>query len=88
MPQNRWYWIVLPYNVNVSEIKTSTDGGWNDLVFTEYNAQRRAEGKNGWINWKTEYTKTLYLWRCVPKDTTPTLFACGELYCFAVILRL
>ena len=56
MPQNRWYWIVLPYNVNVSEIKTSTDGGWNDLVFTEYNAQRRAEGKNGWINWKTEYT--------------------------------
>lgn len=56
MPQNRWYWIVLPYNVNVLEIKTSTGGGWNDLVFTEYNAQHRAEGKNGWINWKTEYT--------------------------------
>lgn len=56
MPDDRWYWIVLPYNVNVLEIKTSTDGGWNDLVFTEYDAQRRAEGKNGWINWKTEYT--------------------------------
>lgn len=56
MQDNRWYWIVLPYNVNVSEIETSTNGGWNDLVFTEYDAQRRAEGKNGWINWKTEYT--------------------------------
>lgn len=53
MPDNDWYWIVLPYNVNVSEITTSTGGGWNDLVFTEYDAQRRAEGKNGWINWKT-----------------------------------
>ncbi|MBQ8721614.1 MAG: hypothetical protein IJY67_05655 [Paludibacteraceae bacterium] len=56
MPNDRWYWIVLPYNVNVSEIETSTGGGWNDLVFTEYDAQRRAGGGKGWINWKTEYT--------------------------------
>ena len=53
MDENRWYWIVLPYNVNVSEITTSTGGGWEDLVFTEYDAQRRADGGNGWINWKT-----------------------------------
>ena len=26
--------------------------------------------------------------RCVPEDTTPTLFACSELYCFAVIFGL
>ena len=26
--------------------------------------------------------------RCVPKDTTPTLFAFGELYCYAVIFGL
>ena len=32
--------------------------------------------------------KPRMLWRCVPKDTTPTLFACGELYCFAVIFVL
>ncbi len=52
MPQNRWYWIVLPYNVNVDSITTSTGGGWKDLVFTEYDAKRRANGENGWINWK------------------------------------
>lgn len=56
MPDNRWYWIVLPYNVNVSAITTSTGGGWEDLVFTEYDAEKRAKGENGWINWKTEYT--------------------------------
>ena len=26
--------------------------------------------------------------RCVPEDTTPTLFACSELYCIAVIFGL
>ena len=33
-------------------------------------------------------TKTAPIWRCVPKDTTPTLFACGELYCYAVVFGL
>ncbi len=56
MPDDRWYWIVLPYDVNVSEITTTgtgTNGDYNDLVFTEYDAQTRAGGGNGWINWKT-----------------------------------
>ncbi len=52
MPNDRWYWIVLPYNVNVSEITTTgANGNYNDLVFTEYDAQTRAGGGNGWINW-------------------------------------
>lgn len=54
MPNDRWYWIVLPYDVNVSEITTTgANGNYNDLVFTEYDAQTRAGGGNGWINWKT-----------------------------------
>ena len=54
MPNDRWYWIVLPYDVDVSEITTTgANGNYNDLVFTEYDAQTRAGGKNGWINWKT-----------------------------------
>ena len=54
MPNDRWYWIVLPYDVNVFEITTTgAKGNYNDLVFTEYDAQTRAGGGNGWINWKT-----------------------------------
>lgn len=54
MPKDRWYWISLPFNVKVSEITTTgANGDYNDLVFTEYNAETRANGGNGWINWKT-----------------------------------
>lgn len=56
MPDDRWYWISLPFDVNVSEITTKgtgTNGDYNDLVFTEYDAQTRADGGKGWVNWKT-----------------------------------
>ena len=54
MQEDRWYWISLPFNVNVEDIVTTgANKNYNDLVFTEYNAQARADGGNGWINWKT-----------------------------------
>ena len=37
---------------------------------------------------KTHKTEKTAERRCVPKDTTPTLFAYGEWYCFAVIFGL
>ena len=49
MNENRWYWISFPFNVNINNITTSTNGGSGDLVFTEYDAQKRATyGKGGW----------------------------------------
>lgn len=58
MPDNQWYWISLPFDVNVAEI--TVDGATNGktssaaLVITEYNATKRANGENGW----TETTST------------------------------
>lgn len=54
MPNDRWYWISFPFDVNVEDIVTTgANKNYNDLVFTEYDAQIRAGGGNGWINWKT-----------------------------------
>ena len=54
MQEDRWYWISLPFDVKVSDIVTTGENkDYKDLVFTEYNAQTRADGGNGWINWKT-----------------------------------
>lgn len=52
MPDDRWYWISLPFDVKVSDIVTTGENkNYKDLVFTEYNAETRADGGNGWINW-------------------------------------
>ena len=57
MQEDRWYWISLPFDVKVSDIVTTgVNKNYTDLVFTEYDAQHRANGDNGLINWKTEYT--------------------------------
>ena len=54
MPDNRWYWISLPFDVNVDKITIdgATNGVKNSdaLVITEYNAEARAAGKQGWTN--------------------------------------
>ena len=54
MPSDKWYWISLPFDVKVSDIRTSTNGNWEDLVFTEYDAEERAKTGDGWINWIKE----------------------------------
>lgn len=51
MNENRWYWVSFPFDVYVNKITTSTGNGSEDLVFTEYNAQKRAtDGNGGWQN--------------------------------------
>lgn len=54
MPNNQWYWISLPFDVNVAEITVdgATNGVKNSdaLVITEYNAVTRAAGEKGWTN--------------------------------------
>ena len=57
MPDNQWYWISLPFDVNVDEITVdgATNGVKNSdaLVITEYDAEARAAGKQGWTNIKS-----------------------------------
>ncbi len=51
MPSDQWYWISLPFNVNIDQITTSTGNGAKDLVITYYDAKERATtGKGGWKN--------------------------------------
>ena len=54
MPNNQWYWISLPFDVNVAKITVdgATNGVKNSdaLVITEYNAEARAAGEQGWTN--------------------------------------
>lgn len=55
MPSDQWYWISLPFNVNIDQITTSTGNGAKDLVITYYDAKIRAEnGKGGWMNAKEQ----------------------------------
>lgn len=51
MPSDKWYWISLPFKVDIDEITTSTGNGAKDLVITYYDAKERATtGKGGWKN--------------------------------------
>ena len=54
MDENRWYWISLPFSVNIDAIEViggNGKGTSEDLVLTEYDAQTRANyGKGGWQN--------------------------------------
>ncbi len=51
MPSDKWYWISLPFKVDINEITTSTGNGAKDLVITYYDAKERATtGKGGWKN--------------------------------------
>ena len=54
MDENRWYWISLPFSVNIDAIEViggNGKGTSEDLVLTEYDAQTRADyGKGGWQN--------------------------------------
>lgn len=60
MPSDQWYWISLPFNVNIDQITTSTGNGAKDLVITYYDAKIRAEnGKGGWMNAKEQKLTTL-----------------------------
>lgn len=60
MPSDQWYWISLPFKVNIDEITTSTGNGAKDLVITYYDAKIRAEnGKGGWMNAKEQKLTTL-----------------------------
>lgn len=55
MPSDQWYWISLPFNVDIDQITTSTGNGAKDLVITYYDAKIRAEnGKGGWMNAKEQ----------------------------------
>lgn len=60
MPSDQWYWISLPFNVNIDQITTSTGNGAKDLVITYYDAKIRAEkGKGGWMDVKEQNLTTL-----------------------------
>ncbi len=51
MPSDKWYWISLPFKVDIDKITTSTGNGAKDLVITYYDAKERATtGKGGWKN--------------------------------------
>lgn len=60
MPSDKWYWISLPFKVDIDKITTSTGNGAEDLVITYYDAEERATtGKGGWKNAKEQKLTTL-----------------------------